>query len=120
MPNPSKIYLASCAPENFGFLATNPSIQLITEPRDADLIIVDLANPVNPSKWVGDLPFILAAVGGPEDPKTLSAIKFFFPSHRSIKKASEELEEIISIVHQSRVARDQMVMHKMREEGSNG
>jgi hypothetical protein len=107
-----KVFLASRLPEKFDFLASRfgDSFALTQNHREADLIIVDLAHPLNLS-WVPESstqlvavdlccpPLLLAALDGPEDPAVLSMVKSLFPESGPVYNKREDLEKTLAWVN---------------------
>jgi len=95
MANLIKIYIASCSRQKFEFLENSlvEGFTFTDKANEADLIIVDLANPEEKPKWAKSCPLILAAVDGPEDPEALKATRFFFPKFFPVQKGEEELKK---------------------------
>jgi hypothetical protein len=104
---PKKIYLASGAPQNFDFLTNRfgKSFAFTDDYNEADLLIVDLANPVKPT-WVpsGTMfvagpcppPFLLTALHGPEDEGIFNTIKNVFSVIGPVHKKQEDLEDALA------------------------
>lgn len=112
MPNLRKVFIASGTPESFGFLRNRfgDNFKLTDDAAEADLIIVDLAHPVRP-RWIGVgatahfvagpcwPPFVLTALDGPEDQRTLAAIQDVLPEEMVIgpvHKKPEDLEATLA------------------------
>ncbi|HEX4962860.1 MAG TPA: hypothetical protein VF173_18635 [Thermoanaerobaculia bacterium] len=106
---PRKALIASDKPDNFAFLGKR--FTFTDDAAEADLIIVDLANPVPTRKWVGAgatahfiagpcwTPFVLTAFDGPEDQRALAAIQDILPKEMVIGpvyRKSEDLEATLA------------------------
>jgi hypothetical protein len=111
MPNLRKIFIASGTPQKFAFLQNRfgDNFKITDDSSEADLIIVDLANPVLPS-WVPRSasaqffagpccpPFVLTALDGPEDQNILTTIRSVFPDMQigQVYKQRQEVEETLA------------------------
>ena len=144
MPNLKKIFLATRTPESFDFLTGRfgESFSMTRDYREADLVILDLANPLDHLNWVSQSsthffagpccpPFLLAALGAPPDPDTLRTVKSVFPESGRVHRQREELEETLAWVDSvfpfynlrnlrnaelDRMSSDMVVQHMKRED----